>query len=199
MISATGHEESEFAKDAIKFCRSHGIKVAVATAQPAATFFNPIQRTFLRGLGIKKTDVQLCPGKDARHDVNRSVKGPMIKEILRATGIPAKKALFFDDQKGNILTADSVGVNGHQCNKTYEGLTSSEFFDGLAELKSKPELIIFDIDYTLTRPHSEEEYMSITPEFKTEVVPYLMGSIGAYLVVVFVMRCAESKENDGFQ
>ncbi len=189
MISATGHVESQYGRDALRYCRKNGIKIAIATAQPSSTFFNASQRAFLYGLGIRKTDVQLCIGKDAVYDANGSLKGPMLQEILKIQSVDPSSVLFIDDQPGNLVTGQMLGMKVQLCNKENVGLTETEFFEGLSKVDGKPALIIFDLDYSLTRPNMEmEEGEYYEPSFRAEVSPYLMGGLVVYLLLIMIYR-----------
>ena len=132
--------------------------------------------------------MQLCPGKDASYDANGSVKGPMLLEILRATSVGPSDALFFDDQEGNIRTGNQLGLNAQKCNKAHKGLTEGEFLSGLSQMDGSPHLVIFDIDFTLTRPRREEDYTAGVPGIGEEVIPYLVSSMLLYLAVVVLYR-----------
>ncbi len=194
MISATGHKEADFARQAIRYCRRASIPIAIATAQPCSTFFSAVQRSFLYGIGVRRNDMQYCAGRDATFDANGSLKRPMLQEILSRSGANPDRVLFFDDQTGNLLTGQQLGIKGQLCNSDTRGLTSPEFASGLQKIEGKPDLVIFDLDYTLTRPNRTIE--GYEDSFVSEVGPYLLASVAAYVVVVFLHKLYVSGSTD---
>jgi len=89
---------------------------------------------------------------------SKSIKEPMIKEILKNTKINKKNVILFDDQKVNRDIAKSIGIIAQSASENCDGvscpdgtgLTCDEFNSGMKQLEGDPEVCIFDIDNTLT-------------------------------------------------
>ena len=196
MRAVTGEKASSFAAKAIRYCREHGLKVAIATAQPAGTFFHPSQRAFLGSIGIRDTDLQYCRGRDVLFDSNGSIKAPMLAELLRRSDTRPEDSLFFDDMPGNLSTAAEMGFRVARANTTGIGLTKKEFESAVTKSDGHPQLVIFDLDHTLTSPIDEfyvgpfdgegaetNETSAPMSEFVKTVLPLLFGVAAAWFLV----------------
>lgn len=183
MQAATGDNAADASRAIIRYCRTHGIAITIATAQPCSTFFSEQQRLFLKDLGILDLDPQYCPGQDSEPDANGSVKGPMLQQILKELKVQPDRVVFFDDQPGNLVTAEELGINGKLVNKEGVGMTEDDFQEAIT--LHSPEACIFDLDYTLTKPTLKEGYLSLCREKGRSL--YFLIVVAAAVIILKVM------------
>lgn len=154
MISAVGTYSSDYAKKAVTHCKIAGIPIAIATAQPHETLFSVNQLLFLEYLGFEDNDYFFAR-RDLNFDQFGSLKGYMFEYFIDRSFNP-RKILFFDDLQSNINLANTLGIATQMVSKNQMeddkiGITQQDFIEGMKKVNWKPELVIFDIDGTLTQ------------------------------------------------
>ena len=107
---------------------------------------------------VPRSGPNMCVGIPT--DGSKSIKGPMIKDILsRKKNVDKTKVIFFDDQQGNLDVGAKLGIQTQQASQNCQGkvcskgtgLTKIDFKSGMEKVNNKPQICIFDIDNTLTR------------------------------------------------
>ncbi len=154
MKSAGGTYSSNYAKKAVTHCKLAGIPIAIATAQSPETLFSANQMDFLKYLGFDRNDYFFAR-RDLNFDIFGSLKGYMFNYFIE-NSFNTDRILFFDDLQSNINLANYLGIKSklvskYQMEDDKIGITQQDFIEGMKKVNWNPELVIFDIDGTLTQ------------------------------------------------
>jgi len=155
MKSAVGTYSSNYARKAVMNCKAAGIPISIATAQPPETLFSLNQMRFLEYLGFETEYDYFFARRNLNFDRFGSLKGYMFQYFIDRSFNP-EKILFFDDLQSNINLANALGIKTQKVSRNQMeddkiGITQQDFIEGMAKVNWEPELVIFDIDGTLTQ------------------------------------------------
>lgn len=172
MKSAVGTYQSNYAKNAVMYCKLAGIPIAIATAQPPETLFSNDQIKFLHYLGFDDNDYYFAR-RNLNFDNFGSLKRYMFNYFIENSFNP-ERILFFDDLQSNINLANSLGivtqmVSKYQIEDDKIGITQQDFIEGMEKVNWQPELVIFDIDGTLTQGNNINYNVLIDNEFENYI------------------------------